>query len=219
MLSVHIKKYLPKILGVVFVVVVAVGATLLINNFMEANKHAPKKKVQQITLVKPPPPPPPPPKIERPPEQEINRDEVDIPEPEAMEEIPDIADAPPAGDLLGLDAEGGAGSDGFGLIGRKGGRGLLSGAGDPNVVYASKLQHEIEDILAQVDELRSFAYSVKVDIWVDITGQISKVVLRTSTGRKEMDKKLIATIQQVSYNGNIPDSLQQPIKYRLSSRI
>ena len=138
------------------------------------------------------------PKIEKPPEQEIKRDEVDIPEPEPMEEIPEIVDSPPVGDLLGLDAEGGAGSDGFGLIGRKGGRGLLSGAGDPNVMYASQLQHEIENVLAQVDELRSFAYSVRANIWVDMTGQVSKVVLVTSTGRKEIDQKLIATIKQVS---------------------
>ena len=219
MLSVHWKKRLPKILGVVFVIVIGLGATLLINNFMEANKHAPKKKVQQITLVKPPPPPPPPPKIEKPPEQEIKRDEVDIPEPEPMEEIPEVVDSPPAGDLLGLDAEGGAGSDSFGLIGRKGGRGLLSGAGDPNVMYASQLQHEIENVLAQVDELRSFAYSVRANIWVDMTGQVSKVVLVTSTGRKEMDQKLIATIKEVSFSATIPEGLKQPIKYRLSSRI
>ncbi len=218
-MSVHIKKHMPKLLGIGFVLIVAIGATLIINNFMEAKSHAPKKKVQQITLVKPPPPPPPPPKIEKPPEQEVNRDEIDIPEPEAMEDIPELADAPPAGELLGLDADGGAGSDGFGLIGRKGGRGLLSGAGDPNVVYASKLQHEIENILAQVDELRSFAYSVKANIWVDVSGQISKVVLLTSTGRKDIDQKLIASIQQVSLNGIIPDGLPQPIKYRLSSRI
>ena len=219
MLSVHWKKHLPKILGVVFVSIVAIGATLFINNFMEANKSAPKKKIQQITLVKPPPPPPPPPKIEKPPEQEIKQAEVDIPEPEAMEEIPDIADAPPAGDLLGLDADGGAGSDGFGLIGRKGGRGLLSGAGDPNVVYASQLQHEIEDALAQIDELRSFAYSVRADIWVDAMGQVSKVVLVTSTGRKEMDKRLVAVIEDVSLLTTVPEGLPQPIKYRLSSRI
>ncbi len=199
--------------------VVAIAATLFISNFMEANKNAPKKKVQQITLVQPPPPPPPPPKIEKPPEPEIKREEVDIPEPEAMEEIPDVADAPPAGDLLGLDAEGGAGSDGFGLIGRKGGRGLLSGAGDPKVVYAGKLQHEIEEALAQVDELRSFAYSVRVDIWVDPMGQVSKVALVTSTGRKDMDKKLIAVIETVSLVSSMPDDLPQPIRYRLSSRI
>ncbi len=218
MLSAKWKKRLPGILGVAFVVAVGIGATLLIKNFMEANKHAPEKKIQQITLVKPPPPPPPPPKIEKPPEQKIKRDEVDIPEPKPMDEILPEVDAPPAGDL-GLDAEGGAGSDAFGLIGRKGGRGLLSGVGDPKVIYAGKLQHAIEDALAQVDELRSFAYSVRANVWVDVTGQVSKVVLVTSTGRKEVDEKLIATIKDISFSASMPEDLQLPIKYRLSSRI
>ncbi len=218
MLSSKWKKRLPGILGVAFVAAVGIGASLLIKNFMEANKHAPEKKIQQITLVKPPPPPPPPPKIEKPPEQKIKQDEVDIPEPKPMDKIPPEADLPPPGDL-GLDAQGSAGSDAFGLIGRKGGRGLLSGAGDPKVVYASKLQNKIENALTQVDELRSFAYSVRVNVWVDVTGQVSKVVLVTSTGRKKIDNKLVATIEAISFSAIIPEDLKLPIKYRLSSRI
>ncbi len=201
-------------LGAAFVVAVGIGATLLIKSFMEANKHAPERKIQQITLLKPPPPPP---KIEKPPQPKVKQQEVNIPEPKPMDKIPD-AIPPPVGDL-GLDAEGGAGSDAFGLIGRKGGRGLLSGAGDPKVVYASKLQHKIEDALAQVDELRSFAYSVRANVWVDVTGQVSKVVLVTSTGRKKIDKKLIATIEDISFSATMPGDLRLPIEYRLSSRI
>lgn len=205
-------------LGAAFVIAVGIGASLLIKNFMEANKHAPEKKIQQITLVKPPPPPPPPPEIEKPPEQKIRQDEVDIPEPKPMDKIPPEADLPPPGEL-GLDAEGGAGSDAFGLIGRKGGRGLLGGAGDPKVVYASRLQHKIENALAQVDVLRSFAYSVRVNVWIDMTGQVSKAVLVSSTGRKGIDKKLIATIEAISFSARMPGDMRLPIKYRLSSRI
>ena len=180
MLSVHWKKRLPKLFGLTFVLLVAVGVILLINNFMESKPNAVKNKVQQITLVKPPPPPPPPPKIERPPEQKIEQ-ELDIPEPESMEEIPDAMDEPPAGELLGLDADGAAGADSFGLIGRKGGRGLLGGAGDPVVMYASQIQRLIEDALTESDELRKTSYSVVVKIWVDDSGNIYKVKLDTST--------------------------------------
>lgn len=216
MLSPQWKKRLPGLLGVAFVVAVGIGATLLIRNFMQGNKHAPERKIQQITLLKPPPPPPPPPKIEKPPQPKVKQ-EVDIPEPKPMDKIPK-PDLPPAGDL-GLDAEGSAGSDAFGLIGRKGGRGLLSGAGDPKIIYAGKLQNAIEEALAQVDELRSFAYSVRANVWVDVTGQVSKVVLVTSTGRKKIDKKLIATIKDISFSATMPEDLRLPIEYRLSSRI
>jgi len=215
MLSAKWKKRLPAIFGVAFVVAVGLGASLFIKSFMQGHKHAPERKIQQITLVKPPPPPPPP-KIEKPPEPKVKQ-EVNIPEPKPMDKIPK-PDLPPPGDL-GLDTEGGAGSDAFGLIGRKGGRGLLSGAGDPKVIYASKLQREIEDALSQIDALRSFAYSVRVNVWVDVTGQVSKVVLLTSTGRKKIDKELVATIKAISFSASMPGDMRLPIEYRLSSRI
>ncbi|HVP77594.1 MAG TPA: TonB family protein [Thermodesulfobacteriota bacterium] len=44
-------------------------------------------------------------------------------------EAPGSNDNTPAGDTLGLDAEGRAGSDAFGLVARKGGRSILAGGG------------------------------------------------------------------------------------------
>ncbi|WP_052700215.1 hypothetical protein [Methylocucumis oryzae] len=84
--------------------------------------------------------PPPPPKVEKPPEPEV-KNEVEQPEPEPEEPLPDVADEPPPGDL-GLDAEGTAGSDGFGLAARKGGRGLLGGGGggDPYAWYGGLIK-------------------------------------------------------------------------------
>ena len=63
-----------------------------------------------------------------------------------------MVDAPP-GDELGLDAEGGAGSDGFGLRAKKGGRGLIGG-GDRNRWYEGQVQRDLflsEEQLAQSD--------------------------------------------------------------------
>jgi len=52
------------------------------------------------------------------------QEKIEEPEPEPEEPLPDVPDEKPAGDT-GLDAEGTAGSDAFGLVGRKGGKGLL----------------------------------------------------------------------------------------------
>jgi protein TonB len=215
----HWKKHLPKLLGVTFVIAVGLGVSVLINNFMESKPNAPKKKVQQITLVQPPPPPPPPPKIEKPPEQKIEQ-EVDIPEPEMVEDMPEAMDEPMAGDQLGLDADGAAGSDGFGLIGRKGGRGLLSGAGDPFVIYASQLQRLIEDAFTDTDELRSISYSIVVKIWVSPNGEIERAELATSTGKKNIDKMMVKTIKDIDIATlDLPENMSFPIKYRLTSRL
>ena len=95
-----------QVVGIAAAVLAVVGG---IGWLIAANMGAPvtqtKKLVQQVQIIRPTPPdtPPPPP----PPEPE----EVDVPEPEAPE--PEAAaDEPPAGEQLGLDAEGVAGADG-----------------------------------------------------------------------------------------------------------
>lgn len=219
MLSIRWKKNLPKLIGVVVVVGVGVGVTWMINAFMDAEPSVQKKKVQQITLLKPPPPPPPPPpKIEKPPPPRV-QDDVDMPEPEVAEELPEIADEMPAGNDLGLDAEGGAG-DSFGLIGKKGGRSLLSGAGDPFVMFASQLQRQIEDALLESGKTRKKAYSVIARIWVSDGGAVVKAELASSTGAADIDESIIDVIHNVTFsNGNPPEGMRQPIKFRITSRL
>ncbi len=214
------KKQLPKVLGVAVVVGVGLAVTLLIRNLMNAEPQQSKKTVQQITLLKPPPPPPPPPKVEQPPEPEMEQEKVDIPEPEALEDLPDMADELPAGDLLGLDAEGGAGSDGFGLIGRKGGRGLLAGAGDAHVLYASRLQREIEEALLEFERVSKKAYSVIAKIWLSNSGAVTRVELAESSGDGEIDNELVSAITALpSLSEAPPADMPQPIKLRITSRI
>lgn len=214
-----IKKHIPKLLGATFVVAVGVGITWLIYSSMHAEPVKQKKQVQQITLVKPPPPPPPPPKQERPPPPEV-KEEVNVSEPEQIEEMPDVADAPPAGDLLGLDAEGGAGADGFGLIARKGGRGLLSGAGDPNVVYATQLQRMIEEALAEDEKTRSRNYSIIAKVWIGFDGSVTRAELASSTGKDDIDDSLLQLIQQLPALAEAPPpNMPQPIRMRISSRL
>lgn len=210
------KKHLPKLLGTAVVVGVGVGVVLLISNFMDAQTTPSKKKIQNITLLTPPPPPPPPPKIEKPPEPEI-KEEVELPEPDQLEDLPEMADEPPAGDL-GLDAEGGAGSDGFGLVGRKGGRGLL--AGDPYLVYASQLQRRIEDALLDSDSVRKKAYTVIAQIWVAADGSIQGAELSSSSGDDDVDDELIGLIRGLQALAEIPpEGMPQPIKLRITSRL
>jgi protein TonB len=219
MLSVRCKKHIPKLIAVVVVAGVGVGVTWMIDALIDAKPATTKKTVQKITLFKPPPPPPPPPKVERPPEPRV-QDEVDMPEPELAEELPELADEMPAGNDLGLDAEGGGAGDSFGLIGRKGGRSLLNGAGDPFVMFASQLQRQIEDALLESEKTRKKAYSVIARIWVTDDGGVLKAELASSTGVHDVDQSIIDVIHAVSFsNGRPPEGMQQPIKFRITSRI
>lgn len=184
--------YLPRVIGGLVLLLLVIFIINGISHFIQEKPTNRKKKIQPITLLKPPPPPPPPPKQEKPPEPEVE-EKIKEPEPE-LENLPDVSDEPPAGDL-GLDAEGGAGSDAFGLIGRKGGRGLLSG--DPKAWYAGIVKNTLLDVLSERDELRRYAYSVTVYFWFDATGAVQHFEIKQSSGEPIVDKVLQAVLPQI----------------------
>lgn len=211
-----LKKYVPRIVGVALVVTAGALVTLAIQNFLDDKPSRPKQKIQKITLLKPPPPPPPP-KVEPPPEM---KDKVEVPEPEEPEPLPEVADEPPPGEPLGMDAEGSGAGDSFGLVGRKGGRGLLGGAGDPFVYYASQLQRRIEDALAEDDAVRRKAYSIVAGVWVGEDGRVLRAELRNSTGDRQMDQLLLATIERLPALAVAPPpDMPQPIRLRIRSTL
>lgn len=216
----HFKRHLPKLIGTAVVIGVGVGMVVLIMHFMNAEPPTPDaRKVQQVTVVKPPPPKPE--KIEKPPEPQ-KQEEIDISEPEAMpEEMPEVAEQPPLGEELGLDTEGVAGGDGFGLAARKGGRGLLGGqGGDPFVWYASQLQRELENVLLEDEAIRRRDYSIVARIWVARDGSIQRAELAGSTGNPRTDRILLSRIQALPPLAQIPpEDMPQPIRLRISSRI
>src|SRR5919106_371745 len=107
-------KHLPLLVGTAIVVVVALGLIWFIRDMMKEKADEPKRMVAQtVKLIRPPPPPPEPPPPPPPPEEKI---EEPLPQDAPEETPPD--EAPPA-EQLGLDAEGVAGADGFGLAARK----------------------------------------------------------------------------------------------------
>lgn len=212
-IPVRLLRYLPFFIGTILSAVVIY---FIVQMFLVVDDGEPERKqtVQKVTLLAPPPPPPPPPKVEEPPEPEV-QEEVDIPEPE---DVPDVPDAPPMGDDLGVDADGTGAGDGFGLIGRKGGRGLLDG--DPNAAYAAKMQKAIEDLLIDNEQIRSRAYSVVAQLWVGEDGSITRAKLSRSTGDEIIDGALIELLTTTSMLASGPPiDMPQPVKLRISSRM
>ena len=194
-----------------------------------------KKQVQQISVVKPPDtPPPPPPKPEiKPPE--VKEEKIPEPEPEAKPDEPEPEpEAPPAGEDLGVDAEGGAGGDSFGLVGKKGGTGLVgSGTGDGkakigggggggNAIlwYAQHVQRELASELdtALKDRARQTSYTAVLQVWISPNGDIERVELVNSSGTAVIDDALKAALSQI--RGRFkppPERMPQPLKIRIRS--
>jgi protein TonB len=176
-----------------------------------------QKTIRQVTLVKPPPPPPPPPEVEEP-EPEIEEEmEEPEPEPDPVAEQEPESDAPPADDL-GLDADGVAGSDAFGLAARKGGRGLLEGQGSRFQWFANLATRVVEDALLARDEVRKKEYNVVVQVWIGPRGQLTRYELEGSTGDRKLDEAItLALAEAGSVSEPVPPGMPQPIRMRIRS--
>ena len=205
------RSIMPVLLVAGGIAAVGCGAVLMVRGFLNSEAPPQKKLVQEIRIVRPPPPeelPPPPP----PPP-----DEVDVTQPEQQPD-PVASNEPPPGDL-GLDADGTAGSDSFGLVGRKGGRDLLGSGGSAFAWYAGLLKGEILDQLQEVKAARSGAYSVVIKIWVRSDGSVERVRLAQSTGDRARDSAIesaLARIDRISQGP--PADMPQPVSLKIVSR-
>jgi protein TonB len=205
-------RYLPGLALAAVVLVLLGGSGWLISGWIGKAAPASKPVAQEIRIIRPPPPPP---EVEEPPPPP---EEVDIPEPEEMPD-PTPSDDPPPGDLLGLDAEGTAGGDGFGLAARKGGRDLLASGGSAFTWYAGLLKDEILQQLGDAARARSGSYSVLIRVWVAPDGAIERVVLAQSSGDVERDRAIESALARINRIAQSPPAgMPQPINLRIVSR-
>lgn len=213
---------LPVLLGIAFSLLIVLGVW-----FLKDNIHKPpqtKKVVQQITMIQPPPPPPPPPEI-KPPEPEIKEEKIEEPIPDKEPEpAPEEANEPPAAEL-GLDANGTAGSDGFGLAARKGGRSILGGTPGSSILwYGGQIKRQVEDnlqnLLNETPAMKN-GYSVIVNVWVGPDGRITRGELASGSGKADVDQAIRAALPKLraSIGKAPPDNMPQPVKIRLTSRV
>ncbi len=206
-----LRRHTPLLAGAVLLALFAVGVWLLLDKVLKNGAATSKKVVQQISLIQPPPPPPPPKVEEKPPDPV--KDEVKVNEPPPVKND----QAPPPGKDLGVDAEGGAGGDDFGLLGRKGGRDLLSS--DRFGWYGSQVKAGIYDVLMGDDRTRKARYSVVVKVWMTAGGKVQRVELEGTSGNPEIDARITHALTGVHVADAPPEDLPQPIRLRIAARI
>ena len=168
-------------------IVIALLLVFWFARHMMAQKPKKMREVPQIVqLIRPPPqetppPPPPPEKVEEP----LPQDQPD-PEP-----TPDNAP-----EQLGLDAEGTAGGDAFGLAARKGGADLLGTGTAIFGHYTSLLKDAIQDRLSEDEKVRRGSYSVALRIWVATDGRVERAELLQSTGNRDRDSAIEQAVRR-----------------------
>jgi protein TonB len=219
-----LRRRLPALIGGLFLLLFTVGVVSMVQSFIEKGDKPERPRVQQISLVKPPPPrdlpkPPEPEKLEEQPKLEEVKLEEAPPAPEQAQ-----SDGPPPGDQLGLDAEGGAGGDAFGLAARKGGRdittiGSAGGGGDRQAWYARQIARHFEEGLRRAKGLNGNTYNVQLNVWFDDTGRVRQVRLARGSGDGELDRLIQEEVHNLPpLREPLPDDLPQPVRVRVTSR-
>lgn len=218
-------------------VVLILGVLALVGGIVFLNmgkQDAPKKKkasVSMVNIMPPPPPPPPPTPPPTPPPQEEPPPPDAPDQPEFQEEKqPDTtakeepkAETPEEAAPLGSNIQG-DGKDGFGLKGqgggRIGGRGNGSGGGGTKWGwYAGQVQSRVVEALGKHRRTRSSSLSVKVRIWADATGRITRASLSGSTGDPAVDKAIETEILTgLQLEEPPPDDMPMPIVMRITAK-
>ncbi|MGQ9861612.1 MAG: energy transducer TonB [Thiobacillaceae bacterium] len=222
------RRRLPALVGGLFMLLFTAGVVLMVQSFIEKGDKPERPRVQHISLVKPPPPsePPKPPEPEKLEEQQ-NREEVKLEEAQpAPEQAQDQAedDGPPRGVQLGVDAEGVAGGDAFGLAARKGGRDITTlgtggGGGDRQAWYARQIARHFEEGLRRAKGLNGNAYNVLLNVWFDDAGRVRQVRLALGSGDVEVDRLIQEEIHNLPpLRESLPEDLPQPVRIRVRSR-
>ena len=206
-------RYLPVVLLGLTVSLIGAGAFALVRGFLATAPSQPKQVVQEIHVIRPPPPPPDLPPPPPPPPEE----KVDVTEPEHPDPTP--SNDPPPGEQLGLDTEGGAGGDAFGLLARKGGRDLLASGGSAYAWYAGLLKNEILEQLGTEKQARSGQYAVVVRVWVRDDGSIERVNIVQGSGDRQRDRAIESALTRITRLSQAPPAdMPEPISLRIVSR-
>ena len=192
----------------------------------------PQKKIQisTVNLVPQPPPvvkeKPPEPQIRREIKQEVIDTGLDKPRPEDTNE----PDEKPADKPLGLDAEGTAGSDAFGLIGNKGGTGLIGsgsggggGGGSPFGRYGRVLEDELNRKVRKRLEasggIPKGKLQLTVQVDVDARGKIKRFRIVSPSGDTRLDSVVREALKNDGTIGQPPpEGMPAGVNIRISSQ-
>ena len=222
-------KYIVGGIAAGVIILLLTGAVFAVKFLLNDDGAHRKRRIQMVTVVKPPPPP----KVkEKPPEPEVKKqEEIVEPEPEEAppEEMEDQAqDDTPPGEDLGLDAEGAAGSDGFGLKANKGGRSLIGGSGGGASLmrryawYTRIIQDELRKRMKRHMEenggIPDGDMKALIQIKLDEFGKIVDYSLARSSGNSTMDEAVVNALKLATISEPPPKGMPRTIKLKISAK-
>lgn len=218
-------------------VCLAGGGMYVVKAVLSDDSPQKKSSFTNITLMKPPPPPE---VKEKPPEPEQvkqteKKEEIFTPGPQDManqDNSPGEKDNTPAGDTLGVDAEGTAGSDAFGLVAKKGGRSILSGGGGGGggmgklsllskfsgytYVVESEIKKKVIKSLDEEGGIPRGKLQAIVRVSVDGKGSIVECKIIGSSGNNRMDEAIIRAVADLKISKTPPEGMPRKMDIKLT---
>lgn len=214
----------------VVLVVVLVGIGALIWHFANDKAAVKRATAPEVTTVipLPPPPPPPPPKpkqIEKPEEQAkapVERP-TDAPKPAAP---PKPADSQPQQMTMNAPAQ--AGNDGFNISAGNGGGMGAPGSGDgtggfATATYGQYIGYVLQQAVEKDKRVQASGgtsrFDVKLNLWMEPSGAITKVSIVQSTGDTQLDDAIASAIETIGHiDSPPPAATTYPVLVRLQGR-
>jgi protein TonB len=242
-----VKRNLFRMLSLALVVALVFGA----RRYLLGVHPVRPGEVQRVTLVSPRPEPPRPPEPDPKPAEPAEAEQ----QPNATREFYKFddyawADASPpspgspgglSDDRLGLDATGRGGPDSYGLVGKRGGKDIITlgsatvGVGDGSggglfghgqggpmakfAGYAATLQDFIRAELERHSDIRTLDYELEVIVFIGHDGRITRAAIDKSTGIPRMDgaiRQIIAAAPAMP--ATPPPDMPQPVHLHIASR-
>lgn len=206
-------RFLPAGVGALVVLLVVLGLVHFIRGLSDQPSETKRDVPQVVKIIRPPPPPeepPPPPPPEDKVEEPLPQDAPE-PEPEPM--------APP-GEQLGLDADGVAGGDAFGLAARRGGSDIIGGGGGAAFAwYTGLIRDGILAVLSDDEQIRRGNYRLTVRVWLASDGRVERIAMLDSTGDPQKDAAIEQALTRVGRLREAPPlEMPQPVTLRIVSR-
>jgi len=204
------RRLAPLVAGALLAVVLLIGFIWFVRTMLAGKTGKSVRQVQIVQIIVPPPPPPP----DQPPPPPPEKTEVPLPK-DQPDQPPPPDDAPAPAQPLGIDAEGTAGDDAFGLAARAGGNDLIGGTGSSLFAwYTNKVKDAIMERLSSDTKNPCKKYSTTARITIERDGRID-AQLASTTGNHECDQRIEADLAAMPRMSDPPPpEMPQPVTWK-----
>jgi periplasmic protein TonB len=204
-----VRRNVSRLLAALAGILLLLGFVQFVHVMMGAKTGKSTRQVQIVQIIRPPPPPP-----DQPPPPEKSPEPLpkDVPEP-TPDQQPDQAPDQP----LGVDADGSAGGDAFGLAARRGGSDLIGGTGTaPFAWYTNRMRDAIKDRLSAAPCTKSAKGSLSTRVVLAADGRVKQIKLTTGTGNAQVDECVDKVLASITTLGDAPPpSMPEQVSLRI----